>query len=135
MPEVVLCEINDGIAVFTLNRPEKLTAINFAVIDTLMALTGDSISAERAEQIGLINKVVPHGALLAEAKALARRIMEKSPLAVSATIGAVTRGLNVSIDEGLAIEAAQFGQVVPSEDFHEGIAAFLEKRSPRFIGR
>lgn len=100
-----------------------------------MLLTADPITAERAEQIGLINRVVPHDQLMDTAKMLARRIMEKSPLAVAATIGATTRGLNVPIDEGLAIEAAHFGLCVPSEDIREGISAFLEKRKPHFVGR
>lgn len=100
-----------------------------------MLLTGDAISAERAEQIGLVNRVVPHGQLLDAAKALARRIMEKSPLAVGATLGAVSRGLNVPIDEGLAIEAAHFALCVPTKDIREGIDAFLDKRKPNFIGR
>ncbi|HLO75973.1 MAG TPA: crotonase/enoyl-CoA hydratase family protein [Magnetospirillum sp.] len=100
-----------------------------------MLLTGDPISAKRAEEIGLVNRVVPHAELLDAAKALARRIMEKSPLAVAATLGAVCRGLNVPIDEGLAIEATHFGLCVPTEDIREGIAAFLEKRPPHFVGR
>lgn len=100
-----------------------------------MLLTGDPISAHRAEEIGLVNRVVPHAHLLDTAKALARRIMEKSPLAVAATLGAVARGLNVPIDEGLAIEATHFGLCVPTEDIREGINAFLEKRKPRFVGR
>lgn len=100
-----------------------------------MLLTGDPISAERAMAIGLINRVVPHGELLDAAMGLARRIMEKSPLAVAATLGAVSRGLNVSIDEGLAIEANHFGLVAPTADIQEGIAAFLEKRPARFLGR
>ncbi|WP_296713775.1 crotonase/enoyl-CoA hydratase family protein [Rhodoblastus sp.] len=100
-----------------------------------LLLTGDPISAETAQSIGLVNRVVPHAELLDAAKGLARRIMEKSPLAVAATLGAVTRGLNVSIDEGLAIEAMHFGLVAPTEDIREGISAFLAKRPARFIGR
>ncbi|WP_448192022.1 crotonase/enoyl-CoA hydratase family protein [Azospirillum sp. sgz301742] len=100
-----------------------------------MLLTGDSIPAQQAAAIGLVNRVVPHDRLLPEARALAQRIIEKSPLAVSATLAAVTRGLNVSIDEGLAIEASQFARMVPTADIREGIDAFLEKRRPAFTGR
>jgi enoyl-CoA hydratase/carnithine racemase len=100
-----------------------------------MLLTGDAISAERAEQIGLINQVVPHAELLDAARALAQRIMDKAPMAVATTLGAVSRGLNVPIDEGLAIEATHFGLCVPTADMREGIAAFLEKRAPVFVGR
>lgn len=262
MSEVVLCQIAEGVAVFTLNRPDKLNAINHAVIDTLMALldaveaddkvgavivtgagrafsagadiaefsgivaqgtqvalrefvrkgqrltarlesfpkpiiaavnglafgggceiteamhlavagekasfgkpeiklgfpppfggtqrlprlvgrkrglemllTGDPISARRAEEIGLINAVVAAADLMNAAKSLARRIIDKPAPAVAATIGAVSRGINLSIDEGLAVEATHFGMVVPTHDFQEGIQAFLEKRSPQFTGR
>lgn len=261
MSEIVICEISDGVAVFTLNRPEKLNAMSFAVIDTVMTLldvveaddavaavivtgagrafcagadigefsavvaqgrevalrdfvrrgqrltarlesfpkpiiaavnglafgggceiteamhlavasdsasfakpeirlgfpppfggtqrlprlvgrkrglemllTGDTISAWRAEDIGLINQVVPAAELLDAAHALARRITDKPRQAVAATLGAVCRGLNLSIDEGLAVEASHFGLVVPTEDFREGIQAFLDKRPARFKG-
>lgn len=99
-----------------------------------LLLTGDFIDASRAEAIGLVNKVVPHDELLPQARSLARRIIDKSPLAVTACLGSVTRGLNVSIDEGLAIEAGHFATMVPTADFREGIQAFFEKRRPAFTG-
>ena len=58
-----------------------------------------------------------------------------SPLAVAACLAATTRGLNLSIDEGLAVEAAQFARMAATSDIREGITAFLEKREPRFEGR
>lgn len=100
-----------------------------------MLLTGDAIPAEQAAAIGLVNRVVPHDRLLPEARALAQRIIGKSPLAVGATLAAVTRGLNVAVDEGLAIEASQFARMVPTSDIREGIDAFLEKRRPAFAGQ
>jgi enoyl-CoA hydratase/carnithine racemase len=60
--------------------------------------------------------------------------MEWSPIAVTACLRSVTRGLNVSIHEGLAIEANQFAITVPTDDIREGINAFLEKRPARFKG-
>jgi enoyl-CoA hydratase len=99
-----------------------------------MILTGDPISAAEAHDIGLVCGVVPHHQLLGEAKRLARRIMEWSPIAVTACLRSVTRGLNVSIHEGLAIEANQFAITVPTNDIREGINAFLEKRPARFQG-
>lgn len=101
----------------------------------LMILTGEPITAMQACDFGMINDVVPHDRLLDDAFALAGKIIEKSPLAVTACLGSVTRGINVSIDEGLAIEASFFAQMVPSYDIQEGIAAFLEKRRPKFEGR
>lgn len=100
-----------------------------------MILTGEPIGAREAQAIGLINTVVPDSRLLDEALALARRIAANSRLAVSACLSSVTRGINVSIDEGLAIEASQFGRMVPTEDIREGIHSFLERRSPAFVDR
>ncbi len=100
-----------------------------------MILTGEPISASRACEFGLVNDVVPHERLLAEAFSLAGKISEKSPLAVTACLGSVTRGINVPIDEGLAIEAGFFARMVPTHDIEEGISAWLEKRRPHFIGK
>ena len=100
-----------------------------------MILTGEPISAAQACDFGLVNEVVPHDTLLDQAFALAHKIVEKSPLAVAACLGSVTRGINVSIDEGLAIEASYFARMVPTRDIEEGMSAWLEKRRPQFIGK
>jgi enoyl-CoA hydratase len=99
-----------------------------------MILTGEAISAAQACDFGLINEVVPHERLMEEAFALARTISAKSPLAVAACLGSVTRGINVPIDEGLAIEAGYVARMVPTNDIEEGIAAWRDKRTPRFTG-
>ncbi|MEM9682187.1 MAG: crotonase/enoyl-CoA hydratase family protein [Pseudomonadota bacterium] len=99
-----------------------------------MILTGEAITAEEACTYGLVNEVVPQDRLLQTALDLAERISEKSPLAVAACLGSVTRGLNLPIDEALAVEANYFARMVPTNDIREGIAAFLEKREPRFDG-
>jgi enoyl-CoA hydratase len=99
-----------------------------------MILTAEPISAVQARDIGLVNAVVPHHRLLDEAFALARKIAAKSPLAVAAGLGSVTRGINVPIDEGLAIEASYFARMVPTRDIEEGISAWLAKRQPQFTG-
>lgn len=96
-----------------------------------MILTGEAISAEEAHRIGLVNEVVAPDALLPRCRAIAKRIAEKPPVAVAASLAAVTRGLNLSIDEGLAVEASQFARAAATADIHERIAAFLEKRSAR----
>src|SRR5215470_5777060 len=100
-----------------------------------MILTAEPISAVAARDCGLVNEVVPHAKLLDEALALAGKIVAKSPLAVAACLGSVTRGINVPIDEGLAIEANYFARMVPTRDIEEGISAWLEKRPATFIGR
>jgi enoyl-CoA hydratase len=99
-----------------------------------MILTADPIPAAEACAMGLVNQVVPHERLLDESFALAKKIVDKPPLAVAACLGSVTRGINVPIDEGLAIEANYFARMVSTRDIQEGIQAFLEKRTPRFSG-
>lgn len=99
-----------------------------------MILTGDPITAEQARAFGLVNDVVPHKRVLEESLALAARIAERSPLALAACLGSVTRGINVPIDEALAIEASYFARMVPTQDIEEGISAWLEKRKPAFRG-
>jgi enoyl-CoA hydratase/carnithine racemase len=93
-----------------------------------MILTAEPIDAEQAARIGLVNRTVGHAALLSEARLLADQIVRHSPAAVTACLRSVTRGLNVSIDEGLAIEAMQVGSMVPTADIRRGIDTFLSRR-------
>jgi enoyl-CoA hydratase len=99
-----------------------------------MILTAEPIDAEEAARLGLVNSVVPHEQLLSAAHSLAQSIAAMSPLAVSAALAATTRGINLSIDEGLAVEASQFAWLVATNDIREGVDAFLAKRAPRFTG-
>ncbi|HEX2256983.1 MAG TPA: enoyl-CoA hydratase-related protein, partial [Afifellaceae bacterium] len=99
-----------------------------------MILTAEPVSAATAMEMGLVNKVVAHERLLEEARHLASNIIAKPPLAVSACLASVTRGLNVAIGEGLEIEASCFAQTVPTRDLLEGIDAFIEKRPAQFVG-
>jgi enoyl-CoA hydratase len=99
-----------------------------------MLLTAEVIPASQACAYGLINEVVAHEKLLDAAIGLARTIAGKSPLAIAACLGSVTRGINVPIDEGLAIEADHFARMVGTRDIEEGISAWLERRAPQFIG-
>jgi enoyl-CoA hydratase len=100
-----------------------------------MILTAEPIPAEEALAIGLVNRVVPLAGLLDAAMAMAERVAAHPPLAVAASLAAVTRGLNLSIAEGLAVEAAAFAGVLHSADLREGIAAFRARRPPLFSGR
>lgn len=99
-----------------------------------LLLTGDPFSPERALEIGLVNRVVPHEALLPAARELAQRIIRHSPLAARGILTAVTRGLNMAIAEGLQVEGEQFAALVPSADLGEGINAWIERRPPRYRG-
>ncbi len=97
-------------------------------------LTGDPFAASGALAMGLVNKVVPPDELMPAARALAGRVIRHSPLAAGAILMAVTRGLNMSIAEGLAVEEEQFRRLVPTNDLAEGLAAWTEKREPRYQG-
>jgi enoyl-CoA hydratase len=99
-----------------------------------LLLTGEPFSPARALEIGLVNRIVPHDQLLPAARELAARITRHSPLAVASVITAVTRGLNVSIAEGLLVESEQFAALVPSHDLGEGLAAWIERRPPSYNG-
>ena len=82
-----------------------------------------------------MNKVVPQGSLMDEARALAGVIASKSKLSVSAAIDAASSGLDVSLDEGLEIEMENFARVTISNDGKEGTDAFQNKRKPVFKDR
>ncbi|QPC87884.1 crotonase/enoyl-CoA hydratase family protein [Mesorhizobium sp. NBSH29] len=98
-------------------------------------LTGDAFSPQRAYEMGVVNKVVPHETLMEEALALADRILQHSPLATARILAAVTRGLNVSIAEGLEIEREQFARMAGTEDVLEGLSAWISRRAPNYCGR
>jgi enoyl-CoA hydratase/carnithine racemase len=100
-----------------------------------LLLTGEPFSPARALELGLVNRVVPHGDLQPAARDLAKRILCHSPLAVAAILTALTRGINGSIAEGLLIEAEQFARVAPTADLREGLDAWMARRPPRYSGR
>ena len=72
--------------------------------------------------------------MLQAAIALARELATKPPLTLAAALSAIHRGMDASIDDGLAIEEAAFARIVSTHDANEGVAAFLEKRKPVFTG-
>jgi enoyl-CoA hydratase len=100
-----------------------------------MMLTGQSVSAEEALRLGLVNRVAEPARLLADSIALAHEIMQLAPLAIRACLEAVTRGLSLPLEEGLKLEAKLFSSLFATADMREGTRAFLEKRPPKFQGR
>jgi enoyl-CoA hydratase len=92
------------------------------------------IDAQEAYRIGLVNRVVPADQLLATAAAILQQILMNAPLGVAACIDAVDRGVQLPLDDALALEATQFGVLIATTDTVEGARAFLEKRPPRFRG-
>lgn len=99
-----------------------------------LLLTGDTFSAARALELGLVNKVVPHEDLLPAALELAGRILRHSPVVAAGIITAVTRGLNMPIGEGLQMESEQFARVAASHDTRDGLNAWIGRRSPVYRG-
>jgi len=100
-----------------------------------LILTGETISAQEAYRIGLVNEVVPAVNLIARAEAILKQILANAPIAVKFSLEAANRGLDTSQAEGFALEASYFGICAATEDKKEGTSAFLEKRAPQFHGR
>lgn len=94
--------------------------------------TGIQINAERAEKIGLVNKVVEPDELIPAAEEIIRTIAKNAPLSIKYDKIAINKGMQMSLEEGLRLEKALGGLALGSEDAKDGIAAFLEKRSPVF---
>ena len=96
-----------------------------------LIFSGEPVSAEEAWRIGIIEEVTeesPHET----ARALAETIAKRGPLAVRKAKQAINEGLNVTVEEGIEIEAKLFGEICETEDKNEGVAAFFEKRKPNF---
>ncbi len=100
-----------------------------------LCLTGEMITAEEAQRIGLVNRIYEPGELLPAAEAMARKIIANAPIAVKYTMEAIERGVEMSQEEGLFLEATLFGLSCATEDMREGTKAFLEKRPPSFRGQ
>jgi enoyl-CoA hydratase len=98
-------------------------------------LSGEMISAQEACRIGLVNETVPLGELIPRAEALAAKIMANGPLACRYVIEAVNKGMEMTLQEGLFLEASLFGLCCSTQDKNEGTKAFLEKRPAHFTGK
>jgi enoyl-CoA hydratase/carnithine racemase len=100
-----------------------------------LILTGETINAQEAFRIGLVNEVVPAANLITRAETILNQIMANAPIAVKFSLEAANKGLDTSQAEGFALEASYFGICAATEDKKEGTSAFLEKRAPQFHGR
>ena len=100
-----------------------------------MVLAGETITAQEAHRIGLVNEVTPAAELIPRAEAIAAKIIANAPLAVQYAIEAVNKGMEMTLAEGLFLEAALFGVCCATEDKKEGTTAFLEKRAAQFKGK
>ena len=95
-----------------------------------MILCGERIKAAKAEQIGLVEEVVPTGTALDRAMALAEQVGEQSPISVTACKKLIHSARDICISQGLEDERAEFVDLFSTEDQREGVNAFLEKRKP-----
>jgi enoyl-CoA hydratase len=100
-----------------------------------MHLTGRNMDAAEAERCGLVSRVVPAKSLMEEAKKAATKIAEKSQITAMAAKEAVNRSYETTLREGLLFERRLFHSLFATEDQKEGMAAFLEKRTPQFRDR
>jgi enoyl-CoA hydratase len=100
-----------------------------------LLLTGEQISAQRAFEIGLVNAVYPAAELLQHSENLMRKILANGPVAVKLTMEAAIHGSQMSLAEGLNLEASLFGLSCTTEDMKEGTRAFVEKRPAVFKGK
>ncbi len=114
---------------------QRLTRLVGRGIATELMLSGSQIDAQRAYEIGLVNAVHPREELLSAAKQLADTIAAKAPLAVSKALEAIAAAAQLPESEGMAEEARLFGECCATDDFKEGVDAFLNRRKPTFSGR
>jgi len=99
-----------------------------------MIFTGKTISAQEAYEMGFINKLVPHADLMKEVMSLAEKIKANGPFSVRLAKECINKSLYLGMDEGLMLEAKDFGLCFATKDQKEGMTAFVEKRKPTFKG-
>lgn len=100
-----------------------------------LLLSGAPVDAQRALQLGIVNRVVPAAELEAETMKLAGQLAGAAPLALRGILDCVNVGGECGIEEGLEYESAQFGLMFATEDMREGTSAFLERRKAAFAGK
>jgi enoyl-CoA hydratase len=114
---------------------QRLTRLCGKGVAHELCLTGEMISAEEAQRIGLVNHVCEPAELMPAAEAMAKKIIANAPLAVRYCMEAIERGAEMPQEEGLYLEATLFGLCCATEDMREGTRAFLEKRTTQFRGK
>ncbi len=100
-----------------------------------LIMTGEYIDGGEAHRLGLVNRTVPRNEVLACAEALAKKIMEKAPIAIQLAKTALEAGVQTDLKTAMALETEGTITCFLSEDAREGARAFAEKRAPRYTGR
>ena len=100
-----------------------------------LVFTGKMIDAKTAEQLGIVNMVVPPDKFRETVRQFALELASKAPVAIKVAKALINKGADISLDSALALEREGFGVVASSEDLKEGVSAFTEKRKPTFKGK
>ena len=129
-----LPEINLGIFPGA-GGPQRLLRLCGRGVAAELMMTGDLVTADEAMRLGLVNRVVAPDEVEVAAMALATRIAERSSFAIRAIKDSLRAGSNMGQSEAILYDNKLFALCMETEDKSEGVAAFLEKRSPRFVGR
>lgn len=127
-------EINLGI-IPGFGGTQRLTRLTGRAVALELCLLGAPISAQRACELGIVNRVVAVADLDAEVAKVATQLARSAPHALRGILDAVILGGDMATDQGLAFETQAFAVTVSTEDMHEGTRAFLEKRPATFHGR
>lgn len=114
---------------------QRLVRVLGKHVTSLMLMTGDPVSGERAAQLGLASLIVPDGEVLSQAKEVARKIGSMPPLALAAIKRTLEVGAELPLAAAQALENREFLLLFDTQDQKEGMTAFLEKRSPQFKGK
>ena len=114
---------------------QRLTRLVGATKAKELIFTGKMIDAKTAEQIGLVNMVVPQSNFRETVRQFALELTQKAPVALKIAKALINKGAETSLDVALALEREGFGVVASTEDLQEGVSAFTEKRKPAFKGK
>ena len=129
-----LPEVNLGL-IQGFGGTQRLSRLAGKALAKELIFTGDAISAERAYEMGIVNRLFPPDELLPEAKKMAQNIAQKGPIALKLAKRAIDSGYNRELAEGCELEKAAFVESFTTSDSKEGMKAFLEKRKPVFKNR
>jgi len=114
---------------------QRLTRLVGATKAKELVYTGKIIDAKTAEQLGIVNMVVPVDKFKETVKQFASELAQKAPVALKVAKALINKGAEISLDAAIALEREGFGVVASTEDLQEGVSAFTEKRKPTFKGK